>query len=589
MLKSEDTGPMEDEPKSPDEIPRPPAEAIAQHFPGTAEREAVLSAWGEKVGEEGRKTFGRFLRDGFFEQYMSGERILDIGYKGYLEDVHPILPQATGVDLDYPGYDGSILPFADESQDAVFCSHTLEHIADYRTVIREWFRVLKVSGYLIVVVPHQFLYERRREPPSAWNIDHKRFYTAASLLREIEEAVAPCAFRVRMVEDNDVDYDYRLSLKEKASGSYEVICVIQKLAPPAWAEEIFEPPKPLPVKAFRAEPPALPEAGEPIRLITATPPGFDRIALLKLDHRGDFALARGAFEALRRDFGQAHLAIVCGSWNASDARALGIFDECIAFDYFPENASQNVRRFNSEEKGRAALQALLGERRYDLAIDLRMDPDTRHLLRAVNAAQKAGFGRREDFRYLDIALEIPQATVAGRAFQAFYGAAHYLATRGEHRGYVIEMERQSTPEQRLLLYGPYRPLPAGKYTLRFLVEPREETLRCVYDVCAEEGRCVVAMGDLEVPPGGTACAFNFELSDDAERVEFRLWLREDGMAPAFRFFGCSVRRQGDRSGVHQSEAMIALAAVVFARAVRPYRESLPESADAADRSVAFLE
>jgi SAM-dependent methyltransferase len=87
----------------------------------------------------------RWCRDGFLEKYMSGPNVLDIGYKGYLDDVTPILPHAVGVDLDFPGYDGRILPFATHSQDAIFSSHCLEHIEDYRAALREWFRVLRLS------------------------------------------------------------------------------------------------------------------------------------------------------------------------------------------------------------------------------------------------------------------------------------------------------------------------------------------------------------------------------------------------------------------------------------------------------------
>ncbi len=61
---------------------------------------------------EARKTIAAKERSGFVAKYLSGANILDIGYRGYLEDVVPIVPQAIGVDLNYPGYDGRTLPFA---------------------------------------------------------------------------------------------------------------------------------------------------------------------------------------------------------------------------------------------------------------------------------------------------------------------------------------------------------------------------------------------------------------------------------------------------------------------------------------------
>src|SRR5215831_7157528 len=117
------------------------------------------------VGVEARKLYAAKLEEGFIAKYLSGSAILDIGYRGYEPDVLPIVPQAIGIDLDYPGYDGRTLPFPDNSQDAVFSSHCLEHAEDCRQAIREWFRVLKIQGYLVLAVPHKFLYERRQRPP----------------------------------------------------------------------------------------------------------------------------------------------------------------------------------------------------------------------------------------------------------------------------------------------------------------------------------------------------------------------------------------------------------------------------------------
>ena len=158
------------------------------------------------VGTEAAKTIVDKHRSGSVARYLSGANILDIGYRGYLHDAVPIVPQAIGIDLNYPGYDGRTLPFADDSQDAVFSSHCLEHIDDYRSALREWHRVLKVGGFMIVAVPHQFLYEKRRSPPSRWNQDHKRFYSPASLLGEVESALEPNTYRLRHLADNDAGF-----------------------------------------------------------------------------------------------------------------------------------------------------------------------------------------------------------------------------------------------------------------------------------------------------------------------------------------------------------------------------------------------
>lgn len=186
------------------------------------------------VGAEARKTIAAKERSGFVAKYLSGANILDIGYRGYLEDVVPIVPQAIGVDLNYPGYDGRTLPFADNSQDAVFSSHCLEHIEDYRHTLREWYRVLKVGGFMIVTVPHQFLYEKRAGLPSNFNQDHKRFYTPASLMAEVESALAPNTYRVRYLADNDEHFDYTIPPEKHSGGCYELETVIEKIRAPSW-------------------------------------------------------------------------------------------------------------------------------------------------------------------------------------------------------------------------------------------------------------------------------------------------------------------------------------------------------------------
>jgi ubiquinone/menaquinone biosynthesis C-methylase UbiE len=152
-----------------------------------------------------------------------------------LSDAIPITETAVGVDIDYPQYDGRTLPFADESQDAVYSSHCLEHIPGYIRAIQEWYRVTKVGGHVITVVPHAHLYERLQRPPSRWNAEHERFYTPASLLAEFEAALRPNSYRVRYLEDNDLDYDYSVDLSYHPIGCYEIVLVIEKISLPSWS------------------------------------------------------------------------------------------------------------------------------------------------------------------------------------------------------------------------------------------------------------------------------------------------------------------------------------------------------------------
>lgn len=181
-----------------------------------------------KVGTESRKTYEEKMNNGFFEKYMSGIG-LDIGYKGYVDEVEPILEHSIGVDTDFSGYDGKTLPFEDNSMNYVYSSHCLEHIKDYKNFIREAYRVVKPGGYIVTVVPHRDLYEKKIQLPSRWNEDHKRFYTSSSLLREFEESLSINSYRVRHLHENDAGHKYDQPATEHSVGQYEIELVIQKL------------------------------------------------------------------------------------------------------------------------------------------------------------------------------------------------------------------------------------------------------------------------------------------------------------------------------------------------------------------------
>lgn len=79
--------------------------------------------------------------------------------------------------------------YADASHDVVFSSHTLEHIEDYEGALREWWRVLKPGGRLILYLPHVDHYPNRGMPGA--NPDHKHDFCN----EDITEAMKRVAWR----------------------------------------------------------------------------------------------------------------------------------------------------------------------------------------------------------------------------------------------------------------------------------------------------------------------------------------------------------------------------------------------------------
>ena len=125
---------------------------------------------------ETRKAYPRRFQEGFFEKYIKGHGI-DIGC-GRI-DTHDgqdtISQDAVHHDKDI--CDATTMDaYADETFDYVYASHVLEHLSDPVTALKNWYRICKPGGHIIISLPHRDLYERKKTLPSRWNEDHKYFY-----------------------------------------------------------------------------------------------------------------------------------------------------------------------------------------------------------------------------------------------------------------------------------------------------------------------------------------------------------------------------------------------------------------------------
>ena len=97
--------------------------------------------------------------------YMRG-LALDLGCGPY-----KVFPHFTGVDStkdtamfgiqmrpDVKADVTNLERFASGAYDCVYSSHTLEHVEDYVSTLKEWWRLVKTGGYLILYLPHASLY-----------------------------------------------------------------------------------------------------------------------------------------------------------------------------------------------------------------------------------------------------------------------------------------------------------------------------------------------------------------------------------------------------------------------------------------------
>ncbi len=276
-----------------------------------------------------------------------------------------------------------------------------------------------------------------------------------------------------------------------------------------------------------------------------------RVLVLKLDHLGDFILGLPALERLRVHFPQAHITLVCGSWNVPAAAGLRLFDQVIAFDAFAANPAQAPPP--DRDRLLPQLRDLL-DQSYDLAIDLRVDDDTRPYLTAVLARVRCGIGTRSRFDFLDVFLPIdatraqtpPPAVLLAHLFHSANGCVDH--------GYMKQCtEAPAGPA--VLVFGPYLQIPTG----RFCFSPYLEVLQggVAFEVLVDDQP--ISAG---VASGG---AIDFVNLTPGGHFQFRLLASAMAEPTTFRFYGGSLLREPVSDVLHQSEYLMLLVELVAMR------------------------
>jgi len=437
----------------------------------------------------------------------------------------------------------------------VHASELLQDESDYRAALQRWFALVAEGGMLVLTVPHAFLDARRDRLPVPHRPRQRRIYTPASLLAEVEEALAPNSYRLRWLADRDGGYDYKLDRTTPPVGQREIALVLERIAPPAWD-----------LAPSAAEAVAVPDARfEPLhtRAETMAPVAPERILLLKLDHLGDFIMAVPALRAARRHFPDAHITLVVGAWNEGLARRVDVADEVIVFDAYPRNAEEQPVEIASKS---AQLGALVGGG-YDLAIDLRTFEDTRVLLRDLDATHKAGLGNRGVHPFLDIFLPIdPAAEHVDQAWVRDVPLSEFFAHNESRRGrFHISFEWQAARDLGApLTFGPYRVIGPGDYLFQPFVDVDAERAGLLaYDVAINNHP--VAFGVLD---GDGDLAVAFRMVAKSGQFEFRLWNVAGEATPAFQFFGGRLIKRSAGGTLHQSEYLTLLVELAATRLKR---------------------
>ena len=123
--------------------------------------------------------------------------------------------QAMDPDMTVP--DATVLPmYSDGCMDFVFSSHTLEHLTDYKAALKEWWRVLKIGGYLCLYLPHKDFYPNCGSLNG--NPDHKWDFLPQDIIDSID-GIADGFDLVRNEDRNEnIEYSFFQVYKKTESG-----------------------------------------------------------------------------------------------------------------------------------------------------------------------------------------------------------------------------------------------------------------------------------------------------------------------------------------------------------------------------------
>ena len=217
----------------------------------------------------------------------------------------------------------------------------------------------------------------------------------------------------------------------------------------------------------------LPDA-EPVRCFTAGHPliareKIRRILAVKVDHIGDFITALPAFARIKRRFPGAELTVLAARASLALAPLEPAIDAMIEFNFYHARSEKGRRAVG--RRALAALRHRLAGERFDLAIDLRRQPDSRPILQATGARWLAGFDDANRHPWLDIAVAF-EGDIALRRKRAHVSDS--LA------GLVDAVSAQCETDRRLVAAPPGRALARRHLAGRFRELADDGAFACVH-------------------------------------------------------------------------------------------------------------
>lgn len=119
--------------------------------------------------------------------------------------------------------------FSSASLDFVFSSHLLEHIEDTEKALKEWWRVIKPGGYLVLYLPDKSLYPQVGTPGA--NPDHKHDLSRDDIILLMEKMKGGWNLLRNDLRDNDNgegqygnEYSFFQVYQKRGDKTHKVMC-----------------------------------------------------------------------------------------------------------------------------------------------------------------------------------------------------------------------------------------------------------------------------------------------------------------------------------------------------------------------------
>lgn len=107
----------------------------------------------------------------------------------------------------------------DSSVDAVFSSHLLEHIKDYKAALADWWRCIKVGGHLVLYLPHKAFYPNVGQPGA--NPDHVHDFEPADIIDAMRDVEGGWDLVEREDRNEGREYSFLLVFKKLETATHQ--------------------------------------------------------------------------------------------------------------------------------------------------------------------------------------------------------------------------------------------------------------------------------------------------------------------------------------------------------------------------------